>query len=251
MTSCFFNTYVDKKHTRYYLAELAVELSTQQDYAELIVVAKNEDAITNIIHGFCTPVRLPWYMVYEVYVLINYGKEFHWVLIVIVSKKRVISVYDSLSSKRKKEPTIEIQKLAMMLPTYLPDNDFYKKTERTDWPTFEAYKGNFAQQTGLVNEISFDVDYIQNIPQQASDSLMSQQYGDIHINFSSIEELAAIGNVESLPVINVGGEELISDCYNSVLKVNQKYKNKAKLVLVMCNYAIKHKFNFRAERSDK
>ncbi|PHT33637.1 hypothetical protein CQW23_25437 [Capsicum baccatum] len=36
---------------------------------------------------------------------------------------------------------------------------------------FNAYKGKLAQQTGLVNEISFDVDYVQNIPQQAYDSL--------------------------------------------------------------------------------
>ncbi|KAM3378477.1 hypothetical protein P3S68_010890 [Capsicum galapagoense] len=71
----------------------------------------------------------------------------------------------------KKQPPIEIQKLAVMLPTYLSDNDFYDKTERTDWPSLEAYKGKITQQTDLVNEIPFDVDYVQNIPQQASDSL--------------------------------------------------------------------------------
>ncbi|XP_047249995.1 uncharacterized protein LOC124885792 [Capsicum annuum] len=60
-----------------------------------------------------------------------------------------------------------------------------------------------------------------------------------------------ISNAEYLPIVNVGSEELISDCYNSVVKVNQKYKNKDTLVSVMRNYAIKHKFNFRAERSDK
>ncbi|KAM3251119.1 hypothetical protein P3L10_005189 [Capsicum annuum] len=72
-------------------------------------------------------------------------------------------------------------------------------------------------------------------------------------DFVEPSELAVVvvGNVESLPVVNVGGEELISDCYNSVVKVNQKYKNKATLVSVMHNYAIKHMFNFRAERSDK
>ncbi|PHT64720.1 hypothetical protein T459_29145 [Capsicum annuum] len=73
--------------------------------------------------GFCMPAGLPWYMVDEIYVLINC------------------------------------------------DNDFYDKTERTDWPSLEAYKGKITQQTGLVNEIPFDVDYVQNIPQQASDSL--------------------------------------------------------------------------------
>ncbi|PHT82415.1 hypothetical protein T459_15430 [Capsicum annuum] len=53
------------------------------------------------------------------------------VLVVIVLKKRLICVYDSLS----------------------------------------AYKRKITQQTGLVNEISFDVDYVENILQQASDSL--------------------------------------------------------------------------------
>ncbi|KAM3382708.1 hypothetical protein P3S68_008283 [Capsicum galapagoense] len=63
--------------------------------------------------------------------------------------------------------------------------------------------------------------------------------------------VAVVGNIESLPIVNVGGKELISDCYNSVVKVNQKYKNKDTLVSVMRNNAIKHMFNFRAERSDK
>ncbi|PHT49526.1 hypothetical protein CQW23_09273 [Capsicum baccatum] len=149
-TSCFFKTYVEKTHARYYPAESAVDLSTQQDYAESIVVANKEDIIANIIQAFCMPVGLPWYMVDE---------------------ERLIRVYDSLSSKRKKERPIEIQKLAVMLPNYLSDNGFYNKTERTDWPSLEAYKGKITQQNGLVNEISFDVDYVQNIPRQASDSL--------------------------------------------------------------------------------
>ncbi|PHU02581.1 hypothetical protein BC332_27832 [Capsicum chinense] len=164
-TSCFFKTYVEKTHTRYYPAESAIDLSTQQDYPESIVEANNEDAIANIIKGFFMPAGLLWYMVVEVYFPINCGKEFHWVLAVIVLKERLIRVYDSLSSKRKKEPPIEIQKLAVMLPTYLSDNDFYDKTERTDWPSLEAYKGKITQQTGFVNEIPFEVDYVQNIPQ--------------------------------------------------------------------------------------
>ncbi|PHT55282.1 hypothetical protein CQW23_03768 [Capsicum baccatum] len=96
-----------------------VELSTEKDYAEAFVVAKNEDAITNISNGFCILTGLPWHMIDEVYVLVNCGKEFHWVLTVIVLKKRLIRVYDSLSSKRKKEPPIEISMLAVMLLIYL------------------------------------------------------------------------------------------------------------------------------------
>ncbi|PHU13779.1 hypothetical protein BC332_14984 [Capsicum chinense] len=46
-----------------------------------------------------------------------------------------------------------------------------RKTCWNDEPSLEAYKRKITQQTGLVNEIPFDVDYMQNIPQQASDSL--------------------------------------------------------------------------------
>ncbi|PHT58703.1 hypothetical protein CQW23_01066 [Capsicum baccatum] len=98
--------------------------------------------------GFCMPAGLPWYMVDEVYVPINCDKDFQWVLAVIVLKERLIRVYDSLSN-----------------------NGFYDKTEGTDWASLEAYKGKITQQTGLVNEIPFDVDYVEYIPQQASDSL--------------------------------------------------------------------------------
>ncbi|PHT69994.1 hypothetical protein T459_25098 [Capsicum annuum] len=62
----------------------------QQDYAESIVAAKNEDAIANLIQGFCFAGGLPWYMVDEVYVPINCDKEFNYVLVVIVLKKRLI-----------------------------------------------------------------------------------------------------------------------------------------------------------------
>ncbi|PHT50401.1 hypothetical protein CQW23_10148 [Capsicum baccatum] len=150
MNECFFKIYVEKTYTRYYPVELAIELSTQQDYAELFVMDKNEDAIANIIHGFYISAALSWHMVDEVYAPINCGKEFHLVLAVIVLKERLIHVYDSLSSKRKKESPIKIQKLAVMLPTYLSDNGFYEKIERTNWSTLEAYKEKLAQQTGIV-----------------------------------------------------------------------------------------------------
>ncbi|XP_047250121.1 uncharacterized protein LOC124885902 [Capsicum annuum] len=63
--------------------------------------------------------------------------------------------------------------------------------------------------------------------------------------------LGVVRNVKSLAIVNVGGEELISDCYNSVVKVKQKYINKDTLVSVMRNYSIKHMFNCRTARSNK
>ncbi|PHU21832.1 hypothetical protein BC332_06939 [Capsicum chinense] len=147
------------------------KICAQEDYAESYVVANNEDAITNTINGFYIPAGLPWHMIDEVCDPVNCDKEFYWVLTVIVLKERVIRVYDSLSSKRKIEPPNEIQKLTVMLPTYLSDNDFFEKIERTDWSTLEAYKGKLGRQTGLISQNPFDIDYVQNIPQQVSDIL--------------------------------------------------------------------------------
>ncbi|PHU05333.1 hypothetical protein BC332_26155 [Capsicum chinense] len=142
----------------------------QEDYAESYVVAKNENAITNTINESCILVVLPWHMVDEVYVPVDREKKIHWVLTIIVLKERVIRVYDSLSSKRKSEPPNKIRKLAVMLSTYLSDIVIFEKTNRTDWSTLKAYKGKLGQQTGLISHNSFDVEYIQNIPQQASNS---------------------------------------------------------------------------------
>ncbi|KAF3619316.1 hypothetical protein T459_16048 [Capsicum annuum] len=58
-----------------------------------------------------------------------------------------------------------------MLPTYLSDNDFFEKTERADWTSLKAYNDKLGPYTQFINQNSFDVDYVQNIPQQASDSL--------------------------------------------------------------------------------
>ncbi|KAM3291242.1 hypothetical protein P3S67_019531 [Capsicum chacoense] len=136
----------------------------QEDYVEFYAVAKNKDTITNTINEFYSLTKLPWHMVDEAYVPVCCDKEFHWVLAVIVLKERVIRVYDSLSSKRKSEPSNKIQKLTMMLPTYFSDSDFFEKTERTDWSTLEVYKGKLGQQNGLIIYNPFDVEYVQNIP---------------------------------------------------------------------------------------
>ncbi|PHT70881.1 hypothetical protein T459_25985 [Capsicum annuum] len=163
--NCFFKTYIDKTYSRYYPADQTYQISTQEDYEKSYVVAKNEDAITNIINRFCISAGLPWHMIDEVYVPVNRGKEFHWVLVVIVLKERVIRVYDLLSSKIKKKSPNKIQKLAVMLPAYLSDSHFFKKTKRTDWSTLKAYKGKLGQQTDLIIQNLFDVEYVQNIPQ--------------------------------------------------------------------------------------
>ncbi|KAF3673084.1 hypothetical protein FXO38_05818 [Capsicum annuum] len=162
---------MEKTYERYFPAVKIDQISTQEDYAESVACASNEIAITNIINEFCISAGLSWHLVDEVYVPVNCRKEYHWVLAVIVLKERNIRVYDLLSSKRKSEPPTELQKLAAMLPTYLSDSGVFEKTERIDWSTLKAYEGKLGLQTGEISHNPFNVKYVQNIPQQASDSL--------------------------------------------------------------------------------
>ncbi|PHT72219.1 hypothetical protein T459_23004 [Capsicum annuum] len=75
-------------------------------------VSRNEEFLINIIKGFSIPADLSWHLVDEVYISINCGDEFHWVLAVVVLKERRIRVYDSMSQRRRSGSSSEIQKLA-------------------------------------------------------------------------------------------------------------------------------------------
>ncbi|PHU03420.1 hypothetical protein BC332_28671 [Capsicum chinense] len=103
-------------------------------------VSQNEECLINTIKGFSIPAGLPWHLIDEVYIPINYGDEFHWVLTVVVLKERRIRVYDSMSRRRHSGPSSEIQKLAKILPTYLDMSGFLDQKIRTDWSTIEAYR---------------------------------------------------------------------------------------------------------------
>ncbi|PHT51697.1 hypothetical protein CQW23_06159 [Capsicum baccatum] len=59
--------------------------------------SQNEECLINIIKGFSIPAGLPWHLVDEVYIPINCGDEFHWVLAFVVLKEGWIQVYDSMS----------------------------------------------------------------------------------------------------------------------------------------------------------
>ncbi|PHU04331.1 hypothetical protein BC332_25153 [Capsicum chinense] len=98
-----------------------------------------KECLINIIKGFSIPAGLPWHLIDEVYISINCGDEFHWVLAIVVLKERRIRVYDSMLRRRRFGPSSEIQKLAKTLPTYLDMSGFLDKKVRTDWSTIEAY----------------------------------------------------------------------------------------------------------------
>ncbi|PHT97010.1 hypothetical protein BC332_34066 [Capsicum chinense] len=114
-------------------------------------------------HVSSIPAGLSWHLIDEVYIPINCGNEFHWVLVVVVLKERCIQVYDSMSRRRHSGPSSEIQKLAKILPTYLNMSGFLDQKVRTDWSTIEAYRDKMANP--------FDVQYVDGIAQQTIGSL--------------------------------------------------------------------------------
>ncbi|KAF3662651.1 hypothetical protein FXO38_11055 [Capsicum annuum] len=101
-------------------------------YQQQLEVSQNEECLINIIKGFSILAGLPWHLVDEVYIPINCGDEFHWVLVVVVLKERRIRVYDSMSRRRRYGPSSEIQKLAKILPTYLDMSDFLDQKYLSD-----------------------------------------------------------------------------------------------------------------------
>ncbi|KAF3682771.1 putative protein EIN4-like [Capsicum annuum] len=80
------------------------------------------------------------HLVDEVYIPINCGDEFHWVLAVVVLKERCIQFYDSMSRRRRSRPSSKIQKLDKILRTYLDMSGFLDQKVCTNWSTIEAYR---------------------------------------------------------------------------------------------------------------
>ncbi|PHU23714.1 hypothetical protein BC332_08821 [Capsicum chinense] len=128
--NCLYKVYINNAYDRYCQQQLEV--------------SRNEECLINIIKGFSIRAGLPWHLINEVYIPINCGDEFHWVLAVVILKERCIRVYDSMSRRRCFGPLFEIQKLAKILPTYLDMSGFLDQKIRTDWLTIEAYRDKIA-----------------------------------------------------------------------------------------------------------
>ncbi|KAG5594775.1 hypothetical protein H5410_036007 [Solanum commersonii] len=120
--NCLFKTYINNTHTRYYCNPPDDNLSMHEHMEHGAVEFTFESSIKNIINGFSVSVGLLWHLVYDVYISVNSDEKFHWVLAVIALKERLIRVYNTSLSTRKKVPSVEIKKLATMLPSYLRDN---------------------------------------------------------------------------------------------------------------------------------
>ncbi|PHT81525.1 hypothetical protein T459_14540 [Capsicum annuum] len=140
-------------------------------------VSQNEECLINIIKGFSIPADLPWYLVDGVYIPINYGDEFHWVLAIVILKERRIRIYDSMSQRRRSGPSSKIQKLAKILPTNLDISDFLDQKVHTGWSTIEIYRNKMGNP--------FDVQYIEGIAKKIIGSLDCGVFVDAYAKYLS------------------------------------------------------------------
>ncbi|PHT95629.1 hypothetical protein T459_03511 [Capsicum annuum] len=149
----------------------------EQHKLKKLKVSRNEECLINIVKGFSISTGLPWHLVEEVYIPINCGDEFHWVLAVVILKERRIRVYDSMSRRRHSEPSSEIQNLAKIFPTYLDMSGFLDQKVRTNWLTIEAYRDKLANP--------FDVKYVEGIAQQTIGSLNCGPFVAVYAKYLS------------------------------------------------------------------
>ncbi|PHT55209.1 hypothetical protein CQW23_03695 [Capsicum baccatum] len=140
-----------------------VRVTGEQHESKKPEVFQNEERLANIIKDFSILIGLPWHLIDEVYIPINYGDEFHCVLTVVILKERLIRVYDSILRRRRCGPSSEIQKLAKILPTCLDMSGLLDQKVGTDWSTIEAYQYKMGNP--------FDVQYVEGIAQQTISSL--------------------------------------------------------------------------------
>ncbi|WMV14467.1 hypothetical protein MTR67_007852 [Solanum verrucosum] len=128
------------------------------------IVSGFERSLMNIINGFEIPAGLPWHSSDDVYILVNCDGQFHWVLAVVVLKKRLIRVYDSASGSRRKFYSGDIKKLSLMLPTYLQDSGIFDHSERTDWDCglFIAAFAEFLSDEIPIQSNNFCSDYLRS-----------------------------------------------------------------------------------------
>ncbi|PHT87671.1 hypothetical protein T459_09777 [Capsicum annuum] len=152
----------DYDHTGY------IDFPTSSEYAackwkDYKKVSQKEECLINIIKGFSIPAGLTWNLIDEVYIPINSGDEFHWVLAVVVLKERHIRVYDSILRRRRSGPSCEIQMLDKILPTYLDMSGFLDQKVRTDWSMIEPYRDKMGNP--------IDIQHVEGIVQQTNGSL--------------------------------------------------------------------------------
>lgn len=100
--------------------------------ARVSFVASKERSLTKIINGYSIPTGTHWHLADEVYIPINCIADYHWALVVVALKEGVIHVHNSCLGSRRKKASEEVQKLELILSTYIEKSGFFETTEQTN-----------------------------------------------------------------------------------------------------------------------
>ncbi|XP_047258161.1 uncharacterized protein LOC124890354 [Capsicum annuum] len=112
-------------------------------------------------------------------------------------KKRCIRVYESMLSSQHREPSHEIKRLSVMLPKYISYSGLLENTERTVWSSLEAYEDKMSKVAGDLNDTPFDVEYIEDIAQQVSESLYCGVFMAAYAEFLSDQMQISSSNLDA------------------------------------------------------
>ncbi|KAM3281922.1 hypothetical protein P3S67_027569 [Capsicum chacoense] len=173
---CFFKVYIDKAYVNYYEADVGKDLATQDASPKTDEVADMEMSLINTIKGFSPCAGNPCHLVNEFFVPINCDSAFHRVFTVIALKDQCIHVYDSMTSSRKRTQTRVIEKLAVIILTYLQYSDFFKQKVPTNWTTLASYKGKIKRDP-------FQVEYVSEIAQKDLGSLDCGVFVAVYVEY--------------------------------------------------------------------
>ncbi|KAG5569792.1 hypothetical protein H5410_059558 [Solanum commersonii] len=143
-------TFINDAYNRYYCSASDDNLTTQEHMARDVVVSAIERSIKNIIKEFSISAELPWHLVDEVYIPVNSDDK----------------------------------KLATMLSSFLHDNGFFDQTEQTNWSSLNAYKDSQTEML-LESNVTFKVEFTQDIMQQQCDSLDCRMYVIVYVEYLS------------------------------------------------------------------
>ncbi|PHT42868.1 hypothetical protein CQW23_16893 [Capsicum baccatum] len=148
--------YIYDTYTHYHQSHSGIDLSLHVENIGSMKLVSVDRSICEIMQGLCISAGIPWHLIDEVYVPINCKGSFHWVLAVIILKKRCIRVYDLMKGHRGHAD--EIKEHAEMLSTYLTIFDFFEKEDRTDWDCglFVAAYAEFLSDQHQIPSSEFD-----------------------------------------------------------------------------------------------
>nr|XP_025887740.1 uncharacterized protein LOC104649288 isoform X2 [Solanum lycopersicum] len=151
-----------------------------------------DEMIIDYINGYKMLAYAPWHTVDDVFIPVNLEGRLHWILIVISFNDRCIKVYDSINNSLHHSFVVNhIKKYAQLIPMYLVKSEFYQK-KGLDIASHHRYQGHTVYD-------SFEIVYVEDLPQQPAASLDCGVYVASYAEFlSESKDISAVLDPEEI-----------------------------------------------------